>query len=65
MYLPSLETSSCQTPSGDSPHIWTDMNGQALNPARDESCALESNQDMNNDLPNMLPNVVKKSAFKN
>lgn len=42
MYLPSFETSSCQTPSGDSPHICTDMNGQALKPAREESRGLNS-----------------------
>lgn len=35
-----MDTSSCHTPSGDSPHIWTDMKGQELKPARDESCAL-------------------------
>lgn len=37
IYRPSLETSSCHTPRGDSPHICTDMNGQELKPARDES----------------------------
>lgn len=40
MNRPSLWISSCQMPCGDSPHVWTDMNGHLLKPDRDTSCNL-------------------------